>query len=128
MKKVQLGVVLLCLAILCFGKVRAQELDPKIDYRLGTQVVRDAQGRIKRNGAVLTAFKKIWPCPSTGKQAGACPGWAIDHVIPLGCGGKDAVYNLQWLPDEAKSSSSDIAKDRFERKVYGGHSLSKGCP
>lgn len=28
---------------------------------------------------------------------GACPGWNIDHVVPLCRGGADAVWNLQWL-------------------------------
>jgi hypothetical protein len=77
-----------------------------------------AGGGIKRSSAVLKAFRKIHPCPATGLTTGACPGWAIDHVIPLAVGGCDAVSNLQWLPHQIKSSGDDAAKDRWERKVY----------
>lgn len=79
---------------------------------------RDAQGVIIRRSDVLTAFKKEHPCPSTGLKTGACPGWAMDHVIPIACGGCDAVYNLQWMPDGLKSSAGTLAKDRWERLVY----------
>jgi 5-methylcytosine-specific restriction endonuclease McrA len=51
-------------------------------------------------------------------KRGACPGWEVDHVIPLACGGCDAVANMQWLPSGAKSTSSPLAKDRWERRVY----------
>lgn len=84
---------------------------------------RDAQGQILRRADVLSAFKKVHPCPSTGKTSGACPGWIMDHVIPLACGGADSVGNLQWLPVE-----SWRAKSLFERQIYGGHNISKGCP
>jgi hypothetical protein len=77
---------------------------------------RAADGTIARRTDVLVAFKKAHPCPATGKMSGACGGWAIDHVIPLACGGCDAVSNLQWLPNSIKSSTT--GKDRFERKIY----------
>lgn len=128
MKMIYIWITALCLFLIFAGESKAQELDSQVDYRIGASVTRDEQGRIVRSAAVLRAFKAEWPCPSTGSRVGACPGWSIDHVIPLACGGKDAVYNLQWLPDEAKSASTEIAKDRFERKVYGGRGASKGCP
>lgn len=78
---------------------------------------RNADGAIVRSAAALAAFKKIYPCPATGKSIGACPGWAIDHVIPLACGGCDFVSNFQWLPNELKSKAV-IGKDRFERRIY----------
>ena len=37
------------------------------------------------------------PCPATGMQRGACPGWQVDHIKPLKCGGADAPANMQWL-------------------------------
>jgi hypothetical protein len=77
---------------------------------------RDADGTISRRTDVLAAFKRAHPCPATGRTSGACGGWAIDHVIPLACGGCDAVSNLQWLPNSIKSSP--VGKDRFERKIY----------
>jgi hypothetical protein len=79
---------------------------------------RMADGSIKRRADVLTAFRKVHPCPATGKTSGACPGWSIDHIIPLASCGCDAVRNLQWLPNEIKSAAGVYAKDRWERRVY----------
>lgn len=117
----------LLLSLVCFA-AHPQELNPMVDYRFGMQVPRDAKGNTLRSDKVITAFRKQWACPSTGAHIGACPGWAVDHVIPLSCGGKDAVYNMQWLPDEIKSEKGQFSKDHFERKIYGGNNLSKGCP
>lgn len=78
---------------------------------------RTATGLIIRRTDVTSAFRKIHQCPSTGLYNGACPGWAMNHVIPLACGGCDAVSNLQWLPNDIKSSSSPHAIDRFERSI-----------
>jgi hypothetical protein len=79
---------------------------------------RDKSGKIARRAVVTAAFKRIHPCPATGKPTGACPGWAIDHVVPLAVGGCDAVPNLQWLPTSIKSCQRPECKDRFERRVY----------
>lgn len=107
---------------------KAQELDPLIDYRYTGVVVRNADGSTKRSSKVTMAFRKLYACPSTGAHIGACPGWAIDHVGPLDCGFVDAVWNMQWLPDEIKSAKGPFSKDHFERRIYGGNNLSKGCP
>jgi hypothetical protein len=41
--------------------------------------------------------------------AGACPGYVVDHIIPLKRGGADEPANMQWQTvAEAK------AKDRIE--------------
>ena len=66
-----------------------------------------------RRGSVLSAFKRAHPCPASGARAGPCPGWILDHVIPLACGGGDAVLNLQWLPTAIWRE-----KSRWERKIY----------
>jgi hypothetical protein len=78
---------------------------------------RDEDGSISRSSAVIAEFKRIHPCPVDWKTSGACKGWAIDHVIPLACGGCDAVSNMQWLPNGIKSQAV-IGKDRFERRIY----------
>lgn len=111
----------------CASK-QAEPLNPLVDYRQTGQVVRNESGKTERSGAVLAAFRAKYPCPATKKSTGACPGWAIDHVIPLACGGADAVYNLQWLPNTIKSAKGPDSKDHFERKIYGGQGASKGCP
>lgn len=120
-------VLLLIGALMCaLGSARATEL-PR-DPRMRSVVLRNDTGQIARDSAVLREFRAIWPCPATGKREGACPGWAIDHVIPLSCGGADALVNLQWLPTAIKSGAGEWNKDRWERRVYGGNAMSKGCP
>jgi len=103
-------------------------LDPMVDYRYAGVVARTANGKTLRSPQAIAAFKERWACPSTTKHNGACPGWAIDHVVPLDCGGVDAVWNMQWLPDQIKSQRGEFSKDHFERRVYGGNGMSKGCP
>jgi hypothetical protein len=72
-------------------------------------VHRDNHGRIKRSAVAKDHFKKAHPCPSTGKSRGACPGYVIDHVVPLKRGGQDAPGNMQWQTKEAAK-----LKDRTE--------------
>jgi hypothetical protein len=108
----------LLLSLLVFATLtHSQPLDRLKDYRMCGVVVRDTNGNIKRSSAVLTAYKKIHPCPSTGLTTGACPGWALNHSIPLACGGCDAVYNLTWTPDQIKSCADSWCIDRYERKI-----------
>lgn len=95
----------------------AQTPDPFTEVRFCGEPRRTEDGRIYRSRAVLRAFKEIYPCPATGLSEGTCPGWSMDHVIPLACGGCDAVYNLQWLPNELKTTAG-TGKDRFERVIY----------
>lgn len=78
---------------------------------------RTATGSILRRADVMYQFQKLHPCPATGLTTGACPNWAKDHVIPLDCGGKDEVDNMQWLPLPIKSAAGVYPKDRWERKV-----------
>ena len=106
----------------------SQELNPLIDYRYAGSVIREDTGSTLRSAQVIAAFKRQWACPVTGAHIGSCKGWAIDHIIPLDCGGLDAVFNMQWLPDQIKSAKGEFSKDHFERRIYGGNNLSKGCP
>jgi len=65
----------------------------------------------RRDLVARATFVKKNPCPSTGKPRGACPGWVVDHVIAIACGGADLPVNMQWQTvEDAK------AKDRWERK------------
>lgn len=68
-----------------------------------------------RSQAVLRAFQRRVPCPSTGQTRGACPGWVKDHIIPLclgaEAGGVDTVPNLQW-----QSVAEARVKDQRERQ------------
>ena len=36
------------------------------------------------------------PCPANGRSSGACPGYVVDHKVPLKRGGPDSPANMQW--------------------------------
>jgi 5-methylcytosine-specific restriction endonuclease McrA len=74
-----------------------------------TTCTRSSNGRIKRSRAATDAFRRSQPCPSTGKASGACPGYVIDHVVPLKRGGADAPSNMQW-----QTKAAAKAKDKIE--------------
>lgn len=105
--------------ILCAvaGGALAQHPDDLLDHRVCGAVLRMPDGSIARSTAVIAAFKRVHPCPVSGATSGPCAGWAIDHVIPLACGGCDSVTNMQWLPLSLKSCAGGC-KDRWERKIY----------
>lgn len=72
-------------------------------------VARDDRGRIARSSHAKTTFRKANPCPATGRSAGACPGYVIDHVVPLKRGGPDHFANMQW-----QTRAAAREKDRYE--------------
>ena len=72
-------------------------------------VQRDSHGKIERGAKAKDDFKKSHPCPSTGKSSGSCPGYVIDHVVPLKRGGADAASNMQW-----QTTAEAKAKDKWE--------------
>jgi hypothetical protein len=72
-------------------------------------VARNSHGKIARSAKAKDEFKHGQPCPSTGKASGACPGYVIDHRVPLKRGGPDAPENMQW-----QSTAAAKAKDRTE--------------
>lgn len=55
------------------------------------------------------AFRRTHPCPATGKVRGACPGYVVDHILPLCAGGEDRPSNMQW-----QTIADGKAKDRIE--------------
>jgi hypothetical protein len=73
-------------------------------------VTLDRHGKIKRSAAAKAAFERQSPCPSTGKTSGRCPGYVVDHVNPLECGGADSPSNMQW-----QTTIEGKAKDKTER-------------
>lgn len=59
-----------------------------------------------RSSSTRAAFVKANPCPTTGASRGACPGWQVDHIVPLKCGGADHADNMQWLTVEAHKAKT----------------------
>lgn len=55
---------------------------------------RDERGRIARSATAKHDFMK-----ATGYPQGR-PGYVVDHVIPLACGGPDEPSNMQWQTKE----------------------------
>ena len=70
-----------------------------------------ASAREHRSASVKHEFQLTHPCPSTGLTSGACPGYVKDHIMPLVCGGPDAVSNMQW-----RTIREARAKDKREAK------------
>lgn len=64
-----------------------------------------------RSQAAKRAFVKAHACPATGLHKRPCPGYVIDHIKALACGGKDAPNNMQW-----QTLAEGKAKDRIERR------------
>lgn len=62
-----------------------------------------------RSKKALRAFVVIQVCPSTGAHRLPCPGYIIDHIKALACGGADAPANMQW-----QTKADAKAKDRWE--------------
>ena len=118
MKKLILMALTLGLISNCGIVYSDNTMDPLKEYRYCGVPKRDAGGDIYRSYRVYAAFRKIYPCPSTGLTAGRCDGWQVDHVRPLASCGGDAVSNMQWLPVEIKTCAGALCKDRWERTVY----------
>lgn len=63
-----------------------------------------------RSPTPVREFKRAHPCPATAQARGPCPGYVVDHVVPLCAGGADAPGNMQW-----QTTEDARAKDREER-------------
>ena len=70
-----------------------------------------ANAKIKRSYKAKSDFAKLHACPATGLNKPSCPGYVIDHIRPLACGGADNPANLQW-----QTVKEGKAKDKWERK------------
>lgn len=66
----------------------------------------------ERSSTQRAAFVRENPCPTTGQSRGRCPGWIVDHVVPLCADGADHPGNMQWQTVGAAKS-----KDADERRL-----------
>ncbi len=91
---------------------RSQSRDQSARSRYCRSCDRDTHGHIRRSAAARNEFRRQNPCPATGKAAGACPGYVIDHVIPLKRGRPDSPSNMQW-----QTIADAKAKDRWDYQI-----------
>ena len=76
----------------------------------------DKYGHLRRGPTARHEFRMSHPCPGTGLRKGACPGYVVDHVIALECGGADDAANMQW-----QTVAEGRKKDKLERFCRTGH-------
>ena len=69
-----------------------------------------ADAHVNRSIAAKRAFAREVACPATGLHKLPCPGYVIDHVKPIFCGGADNKSNMQY-----QTIAAGKAKDRIER-------------
>lgn len=62
-----------------------------------------------RDPAARAEFQRLHPCPANGERRGPCPGYVVDHIRALACGGADTPDNMQW-----QTVAEGKAKDRWE--------------
>lgn len=65
-----------------------------------------------RDISVRQQFRNLHACPVTLKTRGPCPGFVVDHMIPLCAGGPDTIANMQW-----QDVRTSYAKDNVERTL-----------
>lgn len=102
------------LALASVATIAQVGIDPYKEIRYCGPPKRDpVTHEILRDAKVISSYRKVHACPSTGKFTGACPDYALNHVKPLACGGCDAVWNLTWMRNDIKA-----LQDRVERNIY----------
>ena len=84
-------------------------------------LVAPAEAKQPRSTAAKHAFQRSVPCPATGAARGRCPGYVIDHVVPLCAGGIDRPSNMQWqtVADSRRKDKGEFAECRVLRKQRG---------
>ena len=67
------------LSLICLGLISLSVMTPLT-----------VEAKQVRSKSAKNSFKASRPCPSNGNRRGSCPGFIIDHIIALVCGGADA--------------------------------------
>jgi hypothetical protein len=66
-------------------------------------------GKIAPSAAAVHEFREKHPCPTSGHNWGACPGYVVNHIKPLCKGGLDVPANLQWQTHTDANRSDQTA-------------------
>ena len=70
-----------------------------------------AGSALARDPAQVRAFRKQNVCPATEKRAGPCPGYVVDHIMPLCAGGEDHPRNMAYM-DVTSAKAKDVLEKR----------------
>lgn len=91
----------------CIAASKICRIDPvpRNGNGASTAQPRDERGRFIRNSSARARFMR-----QTG-YAGGRPGYVVDHIVALACGGLDSPENMQW-----QTIVEGRAKDRLERR------------
>lgn len=76
-----------------------------------------ASAETHRSAKAVRDFRASHPCPATGKVEKACPGYVVDHIIPLCvCAHETRCLNTLDKPDNMQWQAVADAKrkDRIE--------------
>lgn len=65
-----------------------------------------------RKPSTVREFRKLNACPATGRVQTTCPGYVVDHILPLCAGGPDEVTNMMW-----QATAASYKKDAMERAI-----------
>ena len=84
---------------------------PRLQAGLALLLLALSAQALPRRAAAKAEFQRQEPCPATGQHRGKCPGYVIDHIVPLCAGGPDAAANMQW-----QTAADAKAKDREEAR------------
>ena len=82
-----------------------------------TSVVAAPPSKERRTLRTLTPraeFVQLNPCPANGRAVAACPGYIIEHAIPLCAGGRDTADNLVW-----RRASDARRREAVEQRYCG---------
>ena len=71
--------------------------------------------KFQRSKATEREFQRAQPCPATGKTTGRCPGYVMNHKLPLARGGRDVPENMQWQTQE-EAKAKEQCERNFRRK------------
>lgn len=76
-----------------------------------------------RSATERSEFHRNNPCPSTGRTTGKCPGYVVDHIVPLCAGGADKPSNMQWqeLADSKAKDKQEWRQCRELRRAQHGN-------
>lgn len=119
---------LLCLIILLAGCATAPTPQPVPEPGVARgkpipeSVARDIAERSKKMRA---EFVRQHPCPASGVSSGACPGYVVDHIIPLSLYGADHPDNMQWQTVEAAKRKDVLERESYQRRIKAEKAL---CP